>query len=123
MEINLYRPQDHLAVDSYGPEGFRVSGQDYGSPIMLRAEACQPWEPSAGFSLECFLNAAEFLAGCDVVLLGSGAKSAFLPPSLRAALKERGLVVEVMDTGAACRTYNVLLGDGRKVGALLVPPA
>lgn len=123
MEINLYRSQDSLAVDRYGADGFQVSGQSYSTAIMLRADACQAWHPSHPLSLDCFAAASDFLQGCDVVLLGSGAKAAFLAPSMRAALKDMGLSVEVMDTGAACRTYNVLLGDGRKVGALLVPPA
>ncbi len=121
MEINLYRPQELLAVDSYNAEGFVVSGQRFDSAIMLHGTGCQPWDANTSLQMASFAAAADVLAACDVVLLGTGLRAAFLPPSQRAALKALGLLVEVMDTGAACRTYNVLLGDGRKVGALLLP--
>lgn len=122
MEINLYRPQDLLAVDGYGPWGFSISGQRFETAVMLHQSGCQAWSPEPDLPLDSFRSAAAFLQHCEVVLLGSGSRSVFFPPSQRAALKELGLRVEVMDTGAACRTYNALLGDGRKVGALLMPP-
>jgi uncharacterized protein len=53
--------------------------------------------------------------------VGCGARSVFVPPPLRAALKEIGLSLEVVDTGSACRTYNVLLAEGRRVAAALIP--
>ena len=52
---------------------------------------------------------------------GGGTRMELLPKALRQSLREAGLVVEVMDTGAACRTYNVLLAEGRRVGAALLP--
>lgn len=57
----------------------------------------------------------------EFLLLGSGARMQLLPKALRQGLRDAGLVVEVMDTGAACRTYNVLLAEGRRVGAALLP--
>lgn len=121
MEINLYQTKAALVVETYGPEGFRVSGTSYDTAIMLTAEACQPWLEGDGLGVGAFLQAKEFLAGCEVILVGTGKRAAFIPPSQRAALRQDGLNLEVMDTGAACRTYSVLLGDGRKVGALLLP--
>jgi uncharacterized protein len=56
----------------------------------------------------------------EVVILGTGVKLRFPPPSLTRALVEANIGLEVMDTGAACRTYNILMGDGRRVVAALL---
>ena len=58
---------------------------------------------------------------CALPILGCGARSVFLPPTLRASFKAVGVALEVVDTGAACRIYNVLLAESRKVGAALIP--
>ena len=56
-----------------------------------------------------------------MVLIGCGARGGFIPPALRDGLKAQGLVCDAMDTGAACRTYNVLLSESRRVAAALLP--
>lgn len=56
----------------------------------------------------------------DILLIGCGTAFGPEPPGLRAALKALGIVLEWMDTGAACRTYNVLVGEGRRVAAALI---
>ena len=53
--------------------------------------------------------------------MGCGPRAVFLPPALRTTLKSAGLALEVVDTGSACRTYNVLLAEGRRVAAALIP--
>jgi len=58
----------------------------------------------------------------DVLLLGLGARVRPIPPEVRSALKQAGIVIEAMDTGAACRTYSVLLAEDRRVAAALLPP-
>jgi uncharacterized protein len=55
-------------------------------------------------------------------LLGLGRRMGLVASDLRAALKASGIVIEAMDTGAACRTFNVLLGEERRVAAALLPP-
>lgn len=64
------------------------------------------------------------MLACDppvkVLLVGCGRRMTLLAPDLRKALRDAGLVVDVMDTGAACRTYNVLLGEKRPVAAALI---
>jgi uncharacterized protein len=59
-------------------------------------------------------------AGCELILLGTGAKMKFAPLALRKSLAVRQVALESMDSRAACRTYNVLLGEHRKVGLLLL---
>ena len=57
----------------------------------------------------------------ELLLIGTGSKIVLLPSRLRAELRGLGLAIEVMDTGAACRTYNVLIGEERRVAAALLP--
>jgi len=59
--------------------------------------------------------------GVEILLLGCGRRMAMVPSALRARLKAAGIVVDAMDTGAACRTYSVLLAEGRRVAAALLP--
>ncbi len=61
-------------------------------------------------------------AGMDILLIGSGVTQAFMPPSRRALLKASHTVIECMDTGAACRTFNILQSEERKVAAILIKP-
>ena len=57
----------------------------------------------------------------ELLVLGCGPRSVFIAPDKRAALKGAGMALEVVDTGSACRIYNVLLAEGRRVAAALVP--
>ena len=57
----------------------------------------------------------------ELLVLGCGARAIFVPSDLRAALKGAGMALEVVDTGSACRIYNVLLAEGRRVAAALIP--
>ena len=60
-------------------------------------------------------------APTELLVLGCGARAIFVPPALRADLKAAGLALEVVDTGSACRIYNVLLAESRRVAAALIP--
>jgi uncharacterized protein len=57
----------------------------------------------------------------ELLVLGCGPRAAFITPAMRAELKAAGLALEVVDTGSACRIYNVLLAEGRRVAAALIP--
>ena len=72
-------------------------------------------------SVDDFSPLFDVLDDIDVVLLGTGKSLVFPEPSMKKALKEKGLHIEVMDSGAACRTYNVLMAEGRRVVAALLP--
>ena len=114
-------PAGRQVVDSYGRNGFHVSGVAYEGAILVTAEATVAWSVSslAEITLDSF--SALFDRGIEILLLGCGARMAPVPPALRAALKAEGMVVDAMDTGAACRTYNVLLAEERHVAAALLP--
>lgn len=103
-------------VEGYGPGFFRVGGGVIEGAMLVTAAAARSW---AGLDDPAPLLA---LAGeVDVILVGTGAEMAHLPPALRSALEEAGIGVEPMNTPAACRTYNVLLSEARRVALAALP--
>ena len=103
-------------VEGYGPGFFRIGGQARPGPLLTHAEGLAPW---SGLQDAAPL---ERLAGrVDVILFGMGPDIAHLPEGLRARLEGLGLGCEVMASPAACRSYNVLLGEGRRVALAALP--
>jgi uncharacterized protein len=111
-------------VERYGPSGFRVSGTIYKTPILVFPERTLEWPikwPGGALS-EAGLAAIVEDGAVELLLLGLGRRIAPVPAALRQALKGHGISVEPMDTGAACRTYNVVVAEDRRVAAALLPP-
>ncbi len=105
-----------LPIDGYGPGFFRVAGQVHRGGLVLHAAQAAPW---AGFDDLAPLQA---LAGkADLLLVGMGAEIAFLPKAFQRDLEAIGVMCEAMATPAAARSYNVLLSEGRRVAAALLP--
>lgn len=123
MKLHLAATAGNL-VTGAGPGWLRVGGVDYRESLLLTPETLVGgWAPGgfAGLSERDFAPLVELAP--EVVVFGSGAKLAFPRPALLRALTDAGIGVEVMDTPAACRTYNILAGEGRRVAAaLLVEP-
>ena len=104
-------------VQSYGPQGFRIGNVDHTTPVLITPKVTYPW--NGELTIEAF---APFLTSdprLEVLLVGTGLRHVMLPASLRAELKNRAIAVDSMDSGAACRTFNILLSEGRRVGAAL----
>lgn len=114
MQLNEVRYEGARPVEGYGPGFFRVGGQVFEGRVLLTPEGAQPWDGG---------SAALVALGdtVDVVFLGMGADIANPPEDLVAALEAAGLGVEIMSSPSACRTYNVLLGEGRRIAAALLP--
>ena len=109
---------DQPPIDGYGPGGFRIAGEWLeGSRILLPSGTVRLDGGVGRDSLSPLFAAAEEI---DVVLVGQGPEIAPLPSGLRRAIEEAGIGVEVMSTPSACRTYNVLLAEDRRVAAVLV---
>ena len=111
-------------VDSYAPGQFRVAGAVWVGAVWLQPALVQPAPVSSYAELTLEHLAVIFTAPDkpDVLLLGVGALQDSLPPKAwRDAARAAGVVLEAMNTGAACRTWNVLLLEGRRVQALLFP--
>jgi uncharacterized protein len=116
-------PPTPQVIQGYGNGGFTVSGvRHQGSVVVLRSRS-SIWSPPgdlAQLTVAHFAPVTDASADVDIVLLGCGARAILLPGALRAELKAAGIVVECMDTGAACRTFNLLQIEGRRVAAMLV---
>lgn len=124
MDVTPLIPQGSQIIQAYSGGHFRVSGQVYNGPVVVTVEKTQSWpvaNQNESLTIEDFAVLFPETDNLDVVLVGCGTKMTSIPFPLRQALKERGLAVEFMDTGAACRTYNVLMAEGRRVAAALLP--
>ena len=109
-------------VTGYGPGWIEINAIRHEGALLVQPEAdVLPW-PVPGFEA---LAATDFEAIAalqpDLVLLGTGARQRFVHPRLINALASRRIGVECMDTAAACRTYNILMTEGRRVLAALLP--
>lgn len=119
--MNEVRFDAPTAIDGYGPGGFRIGGDWIGGAVFVTASGLASWPVEHAPGAADFEALSGHLDGLDVVLLGLGAQMRHADPALRAAFEERGIGLEPMATPAACRTYNVLLAEGRRVGAALLP--
>ena len=109
-------------IDAYGNGGFRFADMSHRGSLLIVASGIYAWEPTAFESLcaDDFARAFAEKAQLDFLLLGTGEKQKFPESELKTAFEAEGLGLEVMDTGAACRTYNVLLGEERDFAAGLI---
>lgn len=109
-------------IQSYAGGQFKISGVAYAGAVIVRPDITVSWDAPAVLADLTPEHLSVLSADRpEVLLLGSGKTFQLLPSSLRRALKEQGLPVDIMDTGAACRTYNVLMAEGRRVAAALLP--
>lgn len=110
------------AIEGYGGGGFRVDGVIHKGSLIVLPTGVVEWAVSEVMQIdEASLSPALFAdAHIELLLLGCGERMQQVPKSLRDALRAVGTVVEPMGTGAAVRTYNVLLGENRRVAAALI---
>ncbi len=103
-------------IDSYGDGFFRVDNEVHRGPMLILPDAVLPWG-GFGDTAAIIANAGKI----DVLFVGTGREIAHLPADLRDTLEAAGVGAEPMATPSACRTYNVLLSEGRRIGAALLP--
>jgi uncharacterized protein len=115
-DITPVIPAGRKLITAYGDGGFRISGEVFAGSVLVFPDRVLTWD--AALSAESLAPAAE--AKVEILLIGCGRSMAFIEPELRASLRQAGVVIDAMDTGAAARTYNVLMAEGRKVAAALV---
>lgn len=109
-------------IDAYGNGGFRFANMSHRGSILCLASGMHAWGASSADELtpESLAAALADAGKLGFILLGTGRTQVFPGPALRAAFAAADLGLEVMDTGAAARTYNILLAEGRPVGAALI---
>ena len=105
-----------LAIEGYGPGFFRV-----GRHVLRGACLVTPWNAGPWGGLGDWDAPLSLQGKIDVLIVGTGAEIAHLPADFRAALEGVGIGVEAMNSPAAARTYNVLLGEGRRIAVCLLP--
>jgi len=111
-------------VLSYGAHEIRLRDRTLRASAIVTAAQVLDWPVAGVETLEEAALAPLYALGVDVVLLATGARQQFPPRAVYAALLRRGIGLEVMDVGAACRTYNVLLAESRRVAlAAVISPA
>jgi uncharacterized protein len=126
MEINTVSPRDFQVIQGYGDGGFRISGLRHEGSVLVFPSRTMAWPVAslAVLRLEDFIALTAERPHIEVLLLGTGSRMQAIPAALRHGLREAyGLGIEVMDTGAACRTYNVLVAEARPVAAALLATA
>jgi uncharacterized protein len=116
------RTPAQTAIEAYGNGGFRFAGLSHRGSLLCLPSGMYVWPPqlSGDLQISDFDAAFKEQEALGVLLLGCGGTLEMPPPAIRQGFAERGLWLEVMDTGAAARTYNVLLAEGRQVAAALL---
>ena len=121
MKLHSSNTDNYQTVTGYDQSGVEINAKRYDYSVLVMPEV-----PPRAWNAPSFesLTVEHFdLIGKDdpdVVILGTGARQRFIHPKLTAALTMRRIGVECMDSQAACRTYNILMGEGRKVALALV---
>ena len=121
MKLHSDNTKQYQTVTGYDDSGVEINAVHFGySLIVLPETAPRAW-PVATFEALGAEHFEQIAADApDVVILGTGARQRFVHPRLIASLSARHIGVECMDSKAACRTYNVLMGEGRKVTLALI---
>ena len=127
--------QAPLFITAYGDGGFRIAGRRLEGPVLLTFERILDWPPDwpaekrwspdtpafTAFTPDVLASLFTATPALEIVVIGCGARLIVPPAEMRTAARACGVSLESMDTGAACRTYNALIADGRRAGAALWP--
>jgi len=116
-------PASVQIVRSYGPGRFLISEREWREPVLVTPAATAPLGivRAEDITPDTLAFLKTLPTPTELLVLGCGARAVFVPPAQRALLKAAGLGLEVVDTGSACRIYNVLVAEGRRVAAALIP--
>ncbi len=125
MEIIPAATQGLQVIQSYGDGGFTISNIRHTGSVLVFPERTLAWRPTdfAALTAEALSPLSQAPEPLELVLIGAGADLGILPDELNQLLRGAGLGIEVMNTGAACRTFNVLLSEQRHVAAALIAVA
>ena len=122
VDLNLERPGDHHYIRSVSQRGIIIGDEIYTGPILVSARSIlTSWPPQTMDEFQETHLQVIYELQPEVVLLGTGARHVILPPRLMVAFSQQDIGIEAMSTEAACRTFNVLVSEGRNVVAALMP--
>ncbi len=120
MQLSLANHDSKFSISAYDPGKIVVGGQTYTESILLLPDQIDRWRPSSIDDLQPgdFTHLVNLAP--DVILLGTGERQIFPSVELYEPLIQSGIGIEIMDSAAACRTYKILLAEGRRVAAALL---
>ena len=122
MKFTQQRPEGINLISRYGVDFIALGDNEIRESCIVSANSFAPWTPRSVDELTSELFLPLFSHQPDVVVLSTGARQVFPRAALRAEFATRKIGLEVMEIGAACRTYNVLVGEERKVLAAILLP-
>ena len=114
-DVSPIIPAGKQVIESYGGGGFKISGERFAHSVLVLPDQTLVWD-AADWSAASAVSLNAVRGDPDrprTLLIGTGEKQFFPTRAFRDELRAAGLVIETMNTGAACRTYNVLMGEGR----------
>ncbi len=122
MDISPPLAKGGQLIQGYGDGRFRIAGLVYDGSVVVFPERSVLWDiaPDAPVTFDALTPVIEAAGSPDILLIGCGAAFGPEPPGLRRMLKSAGMALEWMDTGAACRTFNILLSEERVCAAALI---
>lgn len=123
MELTREHPGEKVYVRAVSAAGITVAEDTYASPVILSPDSVEAdWQ--VGSVEDLSEDALQTVLGLrpELVIIGTGASQRFLEPELMMLFHRNGVGIEVMDTRAACRTFNILVMEERRVVAALIPP-
>lgn len=122
IEIREAHFPGRAPIDAYGNGGFRFADMSHRGSILCLPSGIHGWAKEEGTPLTVadLQRVLDEAGDIEVLLVGTGMEIRPLPPEVRAALKERGISSDPMSTGAAVRTFNVMLAESRAVAAALI---
>jgi len=124
MKLHKETPANVYHINAYDDDCFIINEiRMAGCIVVTPQQVLRDWAPRRFEELDAESLGAVLELAPEILLLGTGRRQRFPDPELFATLAERQVGMEVMDTPAACRTYNILVADGRTVAAILFPAA
>lgn len=122
LDINPAVRQDQQLIQAYGDGRFKIAGTAFEGSVIVFREKTIDWHVTLHTDIDAASLAPVIAetADVDILLIGCGPTFQAIPKDLRQALKAHGIIMEWMDTGAASRTFNVLLAEERRVAAALI---
>ncbi len=125
MDITPLVPAGRKLIEAYGDGGFRIAGAAQRGSVLVFPERVVAWpvESFAEITIESLAEVSSETPAVELLLIGCGARLPPIPFGLRKDVAGAGVAAEFMDTGAACRTFNVLLSEDRRVAAALIAVA
>jgi uncharacterized protein len=122
MELTRIAPEGRQLIQAHREGGFTIAGVRHEGSVLVMPDRTSPWpvRELSAVTMDSLAPITAAAASVDILILGAGAQFGQPRSDLRQALRAHGIVIEAMDTGAACRTFNVLLAENRRVAAALI---